>query len=297
MEWERAKNYLIVFFLLLNIALGFLLFTENRRYTMAGEQERLIRRVLSQNNISIYWMPMRHFPPMRPLNVTGYYYDVEALLHIFFPNPEDVERQERFGRQVFLYNDSWMEIINGFVSFETPNGFRQDYDDAAIDAVYQELTDGNVTRLTDIFINSHFPDFVPDSIVQLYNSENIRVGVRIIYRQEYRGMLIHSNFIEFLVTSVGIQEIEMEFGQVLGHTGSPRVIFSPYEALLAFTQRVSHITQDRPMFIEHMDLVYFLEYFSDQPGPYHAVPFYRIFTRCEGERPFLINAFTNMSID
>jgi len=297
MEWERAKNYLIVFFLLLNIALGFLLFAENRRYTMAGEQERLIRRVLSQNNISIYRMPMRHFPPMRPLNVTGSYYDEEVLLQIFFPTPEAVEREERFGGQIFLYNDSRMEIINGFISFQTLNGFRQNYDNAAMDAVYRELSINNASLLTDMFIHTHFPDFVPDSFAPLLDSDDILVGIRIIYRQEYRGMLIHSNFIEFLVTPIGIQEIEMEFGQVLGHTGSPRVIFSPYEALLAFTQRVSHITQDRPMFIEHMDLVYFLEYFSDQPGPYHAVPFYRIFTRCEEDRPFLINAFTNMSID
>jgi len=292
MEWERAKTYILVFFLLLNIALGVLLVIENRRYTLTFDQERLIRTVLSQNNITMYRMPIRQFPPMRPMEVTGFYYDTEALVQIFFENPQAIERIDtgREGNYILQYGDSRLQITDGFIEYRNPDGFRQR--GSLFTSHFQnEITLYSARRLTDVFIDNYFPDFVFDgSFVEGYNR-------RIIYRQKYRETFIHSNFIELLVTPVGIQQIEMQFGEILGYTGSPRMIFSPDEALLAFTQRVRHITQEEPMTITRMDLVYFQEYISNQPGPYHAVPFYRVFTQCNGDMPFLINAFTNVVID
>jgi len=287
MEWERAKTYILIFFVVLNIGLGFLIFMENRRYTVGTEQERQIRTVLNNNNISMYTQLMRRFPPMRPLNVTGFYYDTDTLVEILFDNPQDVERRVEFGRQTFRYGNSSMTISNGFIFFENPDGFRQEM----VFAQNSEITHAHASLLTDEFIRSYFEDFVQDSHFE------VRGGIRIIYRQMYRGQLVHSNFIEFLVTPIGIEHIEMQFGQILGHADTPLMIFSPDEALITFVQRVSHMTQEAPMTIVHMDLVYFQEYISDQPSVYHAVPFYRIFTRCSDDRPYLINAFTNVIID
>jgi len=285
MEWERAKSYLIIFFLLLNAGLGVLLFMESRRYTVAPEQERLIRTVLDQNGISMYTMLMRRFPPMRPLEIRGLYYDTDALLSILFENPYAVEQSTVFGQQIFQYGASMMTISNGFITYENPYGSRNR------PGATNDLTASSASALTNTFVRSYFPDFRLDS--------NFRVGdnFRIIYRQEYRGQLIHSNFIEFLVTPLGITMIDMQFGQVLGHTGSLERIFSPDEALLVFVQRVRQFSLEEPMSIELMDLVFFKEYVSDQEETYQAVPFYRIFTKCRADRPFLINAFTNTIID
>ena len=293
MEWERAKSYILIFFLLLNIALGALLFAENRRYTMTGDQERLIRTVLAQNNITIYRIPIRQFPPMRPIEVTGFSYDHEALLQIFFTNPQAVEHIEtnRLGHYIYQYGDSRLQISDGFVEYRNPDGFGQMRHHILFTQLPSEITYDSARRITDTFIYNHFPDFVPDGSFD--DGDNIRI----IYRQKYRGVLVHSNTIELLVTPVGIQQIEMQFGEILGYAGSPLMIFSPDEALFAFTQRVRHITQNAPMDITRMDLVYFQEYISDQPGPYQAIPFYRVFTRCNGDQPFLINAFTNGVID
>jgi len=287
MEWERAKTYILIFFIVLNIGLGFLIFMENGRYTVGTEQERQIRTVLNDSNISMYTQLMRRFPPMRPLNVTGFYYDTDALVAILFDNPQAVERYDEFGRQSFRYGNSHMTISNGFIFYENPDGFRQGRGFAVDD----EITHAHASFLTDDFIRSYFDDFVQDSHFEVAG------GIRIIYRQVYRGQLVHSNFIEFLVTPIGIEHIEMQFGQILGHAEPPLMIFAPNEALLTFVQRVSHMAEEAPMTIVHMDLVYFQEYISDQPSVYHAVPFYRIFTRCSDDRPYLINAFTNVIID
>jgi hypothetical protein len=293
MEWERAKTYILVFFLLLNAALGILLAMENRRYTMTGEQEALIRTVLAQNNITIYRMDMRDFPPMRPIEITGFYYDeetIQSLVHIFFPPTEDVERVDtgREGHHLFLYGDSRLEIANGFIEYRNPHGLPQLGGASLLLQPPAEVTRDSARRQANQFINTHFPDYVYDADFEE------RGNWRVIYRQKYNGLLIHSNFIEILVAPVGIQQVEMQFGAVRGPIGSPLMIFSPDEALLAFTQRVRHITQEEPMTITRMDLVYFQEYISDQEGPYHAEPFYRIFTAGNEAVPFLVNAFTNV---
>jgi len=293
MEWERAKTYLLIFFLMLNIGLGLLLFFEDRRYTLTFEQERRIRTVLDQNNIILYDLPVRRFPPMRPLHVTGFYYDTDELIRIFFECAYTVERSQTFGGYLYQADDRRMTISNGFVFLEDPNGFRRWGDDRPV-LHAEEMTHARVVNLTAAFVSSYFPGFVIDG--DPFDSDDYGDGIRIIFRQSYRGMIVHSNFIEFLVTPVGIYQIEMQFGRIIEHSGTPMMIFSPDEVLLTFAQRVGHIAQAQPISIRDMDLVYFQEYISDQPGPYSAMPFYRIFTH-QDERPFLINAFTNVIID
>ena len=293
MEWERAKTYILVFFLLLNAVLGILLAVENRRYTVTGEQEALIRTVLAQNNITMYRMDMQAFPPMRPIEVTGFYYDeatIASLIQVFFPNPEAVEHIDtgHEGSHLFLYEDGRLEIANGFIEYRNPSGFAQLGSISILPQQTAEVTRDSARRQAEQFISANFPDYVHDADFEE------RGNWRVIYRQAYRGVLVHSNFIEMLISPVGIQQVEMQFGQVRGHIGSPLIIFSPDEALLAFTQRVRHITQGDPMTITRMDLVYFQGYISDQEGPYHAEPFYRIFTDGNQAVPFLINAFTNV---
>jgi len=293
MEWERAKNYILIMFILLNIGLAFLWFGEYNRYTMTAEQERMINSILSQNNISMYIRPVRRSPPKSPLHVTGFYYNEEKLLDLFFENPDNIINDSSEFYRLFRCMHSQLVISNGFVAFNTikPLGFRNTGEFFIQNP--QELNLQSATALTAPFIESYFPEFRQDS--SFYDG-----GIHITYRQAYRGRIIHSNFIEFLVTQNGIQRIEMQFGQVIGHGGTPQMIFAPDEALLTFTQFIRHRSQYSPIIITYMDLAYFKDYdfISDQPGtvPYFAMPFYRIFIQGD-DRPFLINAFTNVLVN
>ena len=128
MDWGRAKNYILVFFLLLNIGLGLLLLLENQRYTLSGERIRIIRTVLDQNNISMYTHPMRRFPPMRPIEVTGFYYSEETtdrLLAIFFESPQYVSRTGTGGNYDFMYGGNSLRFSNGFIAYSNLGGFRE----------------------------------------------------------------------------------------------------------------------------------------------------------------------------
>jgi len=282
MEWEKAKNYLLLFFVLLNLTLGGLLFMESRRYNVTPEREQAITIILGRNNIAMDTRLMRRFAPMRAMSVSGFDYDADELVRIFFGNDLVQRTVNERGYEVNR-RPAELLISNGFVSYTNPRGRGE----------IAELTDAEAQRLADAFVRANWPDFRLDII---YSGED---WFLLSYRQVYRGHKIHSNFIEFFVTPNGIERVEMQFGRVQGwESTDQQPIVSPDEALLVFVQRVRAHTQVMPMVIRHMDLVYFLEEGGTDPDVTHrAVPFYRIFVAGEGSDPFLINAFTNEMIN
>jgi hypothetical protein len=196
------------------------------------------------------------------------------LLGIFFADPQAVEREEGPYGLDFTEGSAHMWISNGFVTYFNPDGL--------------QVTAESV-------ISAHFPDFVRDERFTPHDEE----GLRVVYRQAYRGHIIYSNFIEFLITDAGIVEVDMQFGRVHGFDGPERPLFAPDEALITFMQRAHTLFGSRSVTIWHMDIVYMLEFAnaSDEHGAVHlAIPFYRIFVR-GSELPFLINAYMNISID
>ncbi|MCL2355747.1 MAG: hypothetical protein FWC70_01145 [Defluviitaleaceae bacterium] len=286
MEWERAKNFILTAFILLNLGLAFLLHLENRRFALTGDRVSTINEVLANNNIHLYTSLIRRFPPMPHLDISGHYYDIDLLLEIFFGDADFFRRETETGHYIFETEGGAfgrLEILNGFVTF--------DKRDALGENSLAEISRADAIGVSDEFIAEWFPDFVHDHIFDDFG------GVRIIYRQEYRGRLIHSNYIDFFVTSRGVEWIEMQFGQIIGHSTGSRMIFAPDEVLLTFMQRVQHRAADTPYFISHIDIVYLQEYVSDERGSvYPAVPFYRIFV-LDNDLEFLINAYTNTIIN
>jgi len=268
---------------------------------MTPAQERTILAVLQQNHIIMETRIMRQSPPMRTLNVSGHYYNIGLLLDIFFDG--SAIQTESLHHQYFFIGETGgqLTISNGFIGYENPNGFRQN-DSNSLMPIEGDVSRAMAISYANSFINSYFPDFYIDVVFDDYDEyDNYihHIGVRVIYRQQYRGRPIHSNFIELLVTPIGITQIEMQFGRVYEHVGMSRMIFAPDEVLLTFTQRVNALSlgEESTMIIVRMDLVYLQENASDIIGSmYPAEPFYRIFI--EGKDvPFLINAFTNVLLE
>ena len=287
MEWERAKSYLLVFFVLLNLTLGGLLLFERRRYTVTPEREQAIVTIMNQNNIAMGTRLMRRFPPMRGMYVAGFYYDEYQLVDIFFGDA-DVRHVNTLRGHIFTYGSAVLNISHGFISYDNPEGH------GGPDAWLRPLDRVEAQGLTDAFVRAHWSDFRLDDVFVGPDS------LRFAYRQVYRGYVIHSNFIEIIVTDRGIVQVEMQFGQVLDWADEARPIIAPDLALLTFVQRVrAHaLAQAEPMVVTHMDLVFFQEEGSPDPDAYYpVVPFYRVFIYGDGRDPFLINAFTNEIIN
>ena len=288
MEWERAKSFLLLFFVLLNLVLGVLLFMENRRYIVTPEREQTILAVMERNNITFDAQFIRQFPPMRAISVTGFYYNVYELAEIFFENPQNAERHNTPHGLILTYGPAELVIAHGFISYYNPDG----HGNTANDLISLDPYDAQL--LTDAFVHAHWPDFSLDDI---FVAEG---WLRLSYRQVYRGYIIHTNFIELIVTDMGIEQVDMQFGRVIEWYGQESPIAAPDEVLLTFVQRVRSIAQVSPITITHMDLVYFQEEegSANPYASYRVLPFYRVFIGGDGSSdPFLINAFTNEIID
>ena len=290
MEWERAKTFILVFFVILNLGLGLLLFVENRRYVVTPEREQTIISIMARNNITfdpqyIRQFPIRQFPPMRAISVTGFYYDAAALAEIFFGDAAGVVHFDTPSGQILTYGDAELVISHGFISYYNPAG----RGGIPLDGLSRDAA----VALTDEFVNAHWPEFRLDDV---FVAED---WLRLSYRQVYRGYVIHTNFIELVVTDVGIEQVDMQFGRVLEWYGPESPIAAPDEVLLTFVQRVRGVAMDSPIVITHMDLVYFQEELgsTDPYARYRVLPFYRVFIDGGGSDPFLINAFTNEIID
>ena len=286
MEWERAKSFLLLFFVLLNLVLGGLLFMENRRYIVTPEREQTILAIMERNNITFDAQFMRQFPPMRAISVTGFYYNVNELAEIFLENPENAERLDTPHGLILTDGPSELVIAHGFISYYNPSGHGSTAND--LDA----LNPNAAQALTDAFVRAHWPDFRLDDV---FIADD---WLRFSYRQVYRGYIIHTNFIELIVTDMGIEQVDMQFGRVIEWYGQESPIAAPDEVLLTFVQRVRSIAQVSPITITHMDLVYFQEdEGSANPyASYRVLPYYRVFIDGSSD-PFLINAFTNEIID
>jgi hypothetical protein len=244
--------------------------------------------VLSNNNIILETAPMRRFPPMRHIEISGFYYDVPALLEIFFEDTAQVIQIETDESDyAFRHENHRMDISNGFIFFDNFYGIGEN--DRNAGSVSRE----EAISVADQFISAHFSDFVRDIVFDEFGGN----GIHVRYLQQYRGHLIYSNAIEFLVTADGISWVEMQFGRVIGYGPEPRMIFAPDEVLLTFMQRVHYRARDNPMYILSMEIVYLKEYASNAEGQvYPAVPFYRIFVQ-DRDIPFMINAYTNVILE
>jgi hypothetical protein len=288
MRWERAKNLMILFFAALNLFLGFFLYQESRRYSLSPEQERAIFSMLSQNSVTgSYIHLIRQFPPMRPLMVTGFDYDMDTLLSMFFLNEPEYIWDPR--RDIYRDTDGDITLIisNGYISYENPHG---------LGIRPEVLTRDNAALLADLYVSRHYPNYVQDLVVP------VPEGFRFYYRESYRGYIVHSNFIMLLVTEYGITQVDMQYGRVVEFFGPAREICSPDEALLTFIQRIRSIWPELPVMIDRMDLVYYQpEIRARENAALHATPYYRIFIKdtdtLVNEMPFLINAYTNVCIN
>ncbi len=288
MLWERAKNLILLFLLILNAFLAVLLYQEQNRYTLTAERENAIIKVLNQNMMTMYSEIIRQFPPMHPVKMSGNVYDTDRLLTVFFGGPENAEPVDEPDMEVFENRDGRLSISNGYISFERFIGPGM---------ANEPVTPVYAKGLCDGFINQHYPDYALDDSANDGVPQTTEEGyLRLTYRQDFRGVMIYSNFIEFLVTGNGIEQIEMQYGTGVEYDDEALEICAPDEALLTFIQYSRSVYGGTPVIIDNMDIVYNQEEFSAfEDADMHAVPFYRVFVK-DNYVPFLINAYTNVCI-
>ena len=283
MDWNKAKNLIIIFLMGLNVVLLLLIFMHSPRHTLAHAQEAAILEVLRANNVAIHAPIPRSYAPMAQMRLFSPHYDMTALHAFFFDEDAVLTRTTDYEQVVYTdqHNRTLTIFSDGLVLFDGLFLSADEFGAATIREVCDALV--AASALTPNFIFDH-PD--PHGIAT-------DRGYRLEYRQLFNGQLVFGNFIAFSVTEEGIVQIAYNYASVDGFESNRRSLISPDEALFAFMRHMLNLYGiEREAVVTHMDIVYHQE---ESPGRdvtvFVAVPCYRFWV--EGmENPYLINAYT-----
>lgn len=279
MDWNKAKNYTIIFLFLLNALLIGLNFKKDQQYVITSDQKKSITTVLSENNVVINTDIPEEFVPIGQLYMKPYNYDVLKLQKIFFGDVSEVKRTEEFEKTILTYNKKSLVIANNIVSFR----------DNIVDNNIEFSKSYAVKRCSNIIsaIENNYTKMYMDT----YSVNSDVISLR--YIQKFNGYNIFNNVVIFKVYKSGIIECEFTYNEPIEIKQPKLDICSADEALFTFMNEIKDIYGDERVFIKKIDFGYLIDDNSDlNTNNIVSVPHYRIFTE-NIEQPFYINAYNN----
>ncbi|MGN0136043.1 two-component system regulatory protein YycI [Anaerotignum sp.] len=280
MEWGKAKRFVVILLVLLNIVLAGLNHQQKQENTMTASQERAIFEVLSQNGITMYTDLLTEHAPMSRLKVEIPSYNKETLERLFFGSEKTTVTRK--GTQT---------IYRGQDAVLTLEGAYGHWEKETIAMGKEDLTRGEAQRTAEKFMDGteHFFGTYGEPMV-IEEAEGLRVNFYGMYKREN----VFSNYFSLLVTEGGIREITFNYCPVKGYSGEKQDISYSDEALLTFMREWKKKETKEEATIYRIELGYDQMENSTAAAGMAAIslePCYRIYLMDEAE-PYIINAYT-----
>jgi len=283
MEWNKAKDIIIVFLILLNIMLGIFLGINSRRYTLSMDQEKNIVEVLASNNISMYCKIINKYEPMKMLELAPQTIDESKMVEAFLGTPNAIAGKD-IDFKSYDYENKRLIIFENKLIYENGDYLEQ-----------ITLTNESAIKLCQDYLNS---------MGTLGSGYELDLGpyargeeLLLEYRQKINGTVIYDNNFLFAVDDYGIRRIEYSNNMPVGYSAGATEICSSDEALFSFLQAMKRESAQRPQrIVEKMDIVYLVD--SAEPDTGRAYPYYRIYYTEVGDpdkllRLCMVNAYLN----
>ena len=283
MEWNKAKDIIIVFLILLNIMLGVFLGMNSRRHTLSMDQEKNIVEVLASNNISMYCKIINEYKPMKMLELNPQTIDEAKMVEAFLGTPNALAGKESDFKS-YEHDGKSLIIFENKMIYENSNR-----------SELVDLTHEKAINLCKEYLNSIG---TLGSGYALDLGPYMRGGELILeYRQKINGVVIYDNHFLFAVDNYGIRRIEYSDNVPVGYSASVKEICSSDEALFSFLQAMKRESAQRPQrIVEKMDIVYFVD--TTEADTNRAYPYYRIYYTEVGDpdnllKLCMVNAYLN----
>ncbi|WP_341876185.1 two-component system regulatory protein YycI [Defluviitalea saccharophila] len=287
MNWAKVKNILIIIFLILNGILGYMNYQKRvAAYTLTKEQETTIKKLLYENNIMVYTLLPGKYPPMRKLLLTPKSMDGEEQTKFFKTIFEDHENiavstiTSEQGEKQTVYSRG-----NEKVGFSTGHIFYRADLSSEKDIIF---TKEQSKKAADAFLEKL--GYTLSKLQWHFKEEN--GSYKFTYYETYNGELVYNSYVDFLITSKGIEKVDIYKMKPVKYTELSRSIYAPDEILFGFMNQMKKSQGFKEILvIQNIDLGYFIE--SEYPWRKEGegIPYYRI-TLADG-RNFYINAYTN----
>lgn len=278
MEWGRAKNFVIILLVLLNIVLGVLNFRQRQENTMTSAQERAIFEVLSQNSVTLYTELPTHSKPMARLTAELPSYSKETLERLFFDG-EKTTVTVGTDKSVYRGKDATLTLDGAHGVLE--RGSVKDGKGSLTRGAAQRMAEKFISQ-TEYFFGAYDEPFVAEQ-------DN---GFAVSFYGTYRRENVSANYFTFFVTEDGIRRIEFSYCPIQGYTGEKRDICHADEALLTFMRQWRKNGEGEAA-VSRIELSYdWMERGNvSADGTVNFEPCYRIYLMEETE-PTTINAYT-----
>lgn len=279
MEWGKAKNFVIVLLLIINVVLAGLNYKQRQENTMTSAQERAIFEVLSQNGITMYTELPTDAVSMSRLEVELPEYSKETLERLFFGSEKTTVTVK--GSQN-VYRNSFAVL--------TMDGAHGVFKKAGMDTGKGNMTKAEAQKKAQEFIDGteHFFGAY-DTPMVTEKKDCFRVDFSGLYKRED----IFANYFSILVTQSGIKQIEFEYCPIMDYSGEKRDLAFSDEALLAFMREWKRNGKAEQATIQNIELGYdkMERSTASMDGSIYLDPCYRIYLM-EEDTPYLVDAYT-----
>ena len=279
MDWGKAKNYTIIFLILLNILLFFCNIWVNEKNVITDEQINAVKSVLDKKGIKLSAEIPKNYDAMAQVNLDEYNYDVISLQEIFFPNQDDVRRFSDSGKIIITSNS---DEKSGKVTISDDIVTYEKFDES----LKNGLSEGQALNICEKMANAISKIFTG---LEFYDVKNYGDYYNVEYVQTYKGEYIFNNYIKFKICENGNIIVQLRYFPVKNSFGNSVDICSADEALFIFSNKVRDYFKSQSINVSKIEKGY---YFTDFQKGESAVsmPFYRIEIN-EKETPFFINAY------
>ncbi|MBO5329897.1 MAG: hypothetical protein J6A71_05180, partial [Anaerotignum sp.] len=220
MEWGRAKQFVIVLLVILNVVLAGLNYRQRQENTMTSAQERAIFEVLSQNGITMYTDLPTDLASMSRLEVELPEYSKETLERLFFGSEKTTVTVK--GSQNLYRNEHASLMLDGAHGL-----FKKE----TVEMGKGEMTKTDAQKEAQKFIDGteHFFGTYDEPVIT-----EMKDGFRVDFFGVYKRENVFANYFSILVTQGGIRQIEFEYCPIAGYSGEKRELAFSDEALLTF---------------------------------------------------------------
>lgn len=272
MEWKKAKNYIIIFLIIINCVFFVFNVIKRSQTRLGAEEIQAVSQVLRQRGITLNCELPEDYSAMGQLYMRPYEYDNIVLQEIFFGKIDGIRRTEGNGDIIFTGDGASLTVSSDSVHFEGSISQSADSKETASLAVESYVRE----------LNLKFTDYRPRISVETDD------GYFFEYSQSFHSKAVFSNYLRARVYKDGKIDIVFNYQQPLEYKGVKEQIISADEAVYAASSAIlNDYTQTT---IDGVEKGYYLTE-RHGSGELAAVPQYKIYVD-GGESAYYVNAYS-----
>lgn len=269
MEWTKAKNYTILFLIILNIILLGLNTYKSLETRLSSGRINGLSSLLEQRNITLACPLPRSYKPMAEISVSDYNFNFLSLEKIFMSGDNNVQRTEENNSIIFISDRSRLIVKDSTINYTTTS-------------VQPITSEKQAKEYTDRLISEINKDFGKYRYHSTLGTEN---GYLIKYYEKAEGLNVFSNFAYFTIKNENIS-LALNYVKIGNELREKSNIYAADEAIYAASPLIEN--ENKRQIISKTELGY---YCLDSENGYesYAVPFYVIIS---DNREYFVNGYT-----